>query len=591
MFDTSTDGRRHFSRQQRVLGLACAAILLLALLAAFSVELSNTQAKSKQDVQARVHERAVLAAALIDSLFQAVQQQAPQYKREYGARVVTAATMNRNLRVMNRNLQQTAYLLLLDPSRHVIAHTGGVSEGTLRALTSSAALRLITPQRPYGLGDLVTPGPNGVIEFAVAFTSKFGPRILLTGSRVGALSQFLGGELARIPGVKGAHNYILDGRNRVLASNNPATPAGSAFTDPVSQKALSRPSGDVKGHYFNQVHLTNSTWRVLLAAPDGPLFASVSGLRKWVPWLIFAAFALIAAIALALGTRVLRASDEVQLANGRLELLNGELESTNAVLERRAAELVRSNADLEQFASIASHDLQEPLRKIRTFSEQLTVTEAERLSDQGRDYLERTNAAAARMQKLIEDLLKFSRVATHGRPFEQVDLARLADEVLEDLEAQVHASGAVVHVGALPVIAADPLQMRQLLQNLISNALKFRRPDGSPVVTLAAELSGENVRIVVSDNGIGFESRYNRRIFRVFERLHGRSEYPGTGIGLALCRKIAERHGGTIVAAGEPGVGSTFTVTLPLRHERIVPHALGDEPTEDAEAEKVHVSV
>jgi light-regulated signal transduction histidine kinase (bacteriophytochrome) len=195
------------------------------------------------------------------------------------------------------------------------------------------------------------------------------------------------------------------------------------------------------------------------------------------------------------------------------------------------------------------------------------------------------------MQKLIEDLLKFSRVATHGRPFEQVDLARLADEVLEDLEAQVHASGAVVHVGALPVIAADPLQMRQLLQNLISNALKFRRPDGSPVVTLAAELSGENVRIVVSDNGIGFESRYNRRIFRVFERLHGRSEYPGTGIGLALCRKIAERHGGTIVAAGEPGVGSTFTVTLPLRHERIVPHALGDEPTEDAEAEKVHVSV
>jgi signal transduction histidine kinase len=133
--------------------------------------------------------------------------------------------------------------------------------------------------------------------------------------------------------------------------------------------------------------------------------------------------------------------------------------------------------------------------------------------------------------------------------------------------------------------------MRQLLQNLISNALKFRRPDGSPVVTLAAELSGENVRIVVSDNGIGFESRYNRRIFRVFERLHGRSEYPGTGIGLALCRKIAERHGGTIVAAGEPGVGSTFTVTLPLRHERIVPHALGDEPTEDAEAEKVHVSV
>jgi len=271
-----------------MLSLTAAAAVVLALLAVFAIELANTQAKSKRDVISRVHDRAVLAAALIDSLFQSVQQQVPQYKRDYGARVVTAATMNRNLRAMNRNLQDTAYLLVLDPSRHVIAHSGGVSEGTLRALTSSAALRLLTPRHPYGLGDLVTPGPNGVIEFAVGFTSNFGPRILLTGTRVGALSQFLGGELARIPGVKGAHNYILDGRNRVLASNNPARPAGYAFTDPVSQKALSRPSGDVKGHYFNQVHLTNSTWRVLLAAPDGPLFASVSGLRKWVPWLIFA---------------------------------------------------------------------------------------------------------------------------------------------------------------------------------------------------------------------------------------------------------------------------------------------------------------
>jgi light-regulated signal transduction histidine kinase (bacteriophytochrome) len=194
------------------------------------------------------------------------------------------------------------------------------------------------------------------------------------------------------------------------------------------------------------------------------------------------------------------------------------------------------------------------------------------------------------MQKLIEDLLKFSRVATHGRPFEEVDLAQLADEVIEDLEAQVQSSGAVVQVGALPVISADPLQMRQLLQNLISNALKFRRPDVSPEVTVAAEVRGDKVQIVVSDNGIGFEPRYSRRIFRVFERLHGRGEYPGTGIGLALCRKIAERHDGMIVADGEPGVGSTFTVTLPLRHERIAVPAEVDYPVSQ-DAEKVHVSV
>jgi signal transduction histidine kinase len=140
------------------------------------------------------------------------------------------------------------------------------------------------------------------------------------------------------------------------------------------------------------------------------------------------------------------------------------------------------------------------------------------------------------------------------------------------------------------VISADPLQMRQLLQNLISNALKFRRPDVPPEVTVAAEVRGDKVQIVVSDNGIGFESRYSRRIFRVFERLHGRTEYPGTGIGLALCRKIAERHDGMIVADGEPGVGSTFTVTLPLRHANIpVPAEIHDPVSEDAE--KVHVPV
>jgi signal transduction histidine kinase len=140
------------------------------------------------------------------------------------------------------------------------------------------------------------------------------------------------------------------------------------------------------------------------------------------------------------------------------------------------------------------------------------------------------------------------------------------------------------------VISADPLQMRQLLQNLISNALKFHRPGVSPEVSVAAEVRGDKVQIVVSDNGIGFDSRYNRRIFRVFERLHGRSEYPGTGIGLALCRKIAERHDGTIVADGEPGVGSTFTVTLPLRHESILAAVETEDPV-SAETEKVHVSV
>ena len=241
-----------------------------------------------------------------------------------------------------------------------------------------------------------------------------------------------------------------------------------------------------------------------------------------------------------------------------------------------AAALHRSNAELEQFASIASHDLQEPLRKIRSFATRLEATQADAFDDAGRDYLARMTNAAARMQALIEDLLAYARVSSRGEAFQRVDLNRIAAEVIVDLEVAIEEAAAQVEIDDLPTADADPSQMRQLLQNLVSNAIKFRRPGESPVVRIRGldgvadgdvrEDNGETVRFAVEDDGIGFEPQYADRIFSVFQRLHGRTAYEGTGIGLAICMKIAQRHGGTITATGDPGRGARFVISMPKHH-------------------------
>lgn len=245
---------------------------------------------------------------------------------------------------------------------------------------------------------------------------------------------------------------------------------------------------------------------------------------------------------------------------------------------RHAAELERSNRDLEQFAYAVSHDLQEPLRKIHTLAERILRRSRDLLAEADRDYLARIEDAARRMQGLIDALLSLSRVTTKARNFMPVDLATIAAEVVTDLELPIEAADAAVEIGDLPTIQADPVQMRQLFQNLIGNALKFRRPDEPLVVKVRGRLimpleqrrnnsfPKKLCRIVVEDNGIGFEEEYAERIFGVFQRLHPRSVYEGTGVGLAICRKIAERHGGNISARGKPGVGSSFTIVLPAVH-------------------------
>jgi PAS domain S-box-containing protein len=247
-----------------------------------------------------------------------------------------------------------------------------------------------------------------------------------------------------------------------------------------------------------------------------------------------------------------------------------EAEARQTQLRRYSEELERSNQELQAFAYVASHDLQEPLRKIRAFGDVLREDFGSALGTEGSDFLQRMQNAAERMQTLINDLLAYSRVTTRAQPFREVDLNSVVEEVLDTLELRTRETGASIEVKDLPSLQADPLQMQQLLQNLIGNALKFHKPDTSPRVTVltrpAPDAPDERswIELVVQDSGIGFDERYLDRIFSIFQRLHGRGGFEGTGVGLAICRKIAERHGGSITAHSAPDQGASFVVRLPL---------------------------
>jgi PAS domain S-box-containing protein len=245
-----------------------------------------------------------------------------------------------------------------------------------------------------------------------------------------------------------------------------------------------------------------------------------------------------------------------------------ERRKAEAALDQTLADLNSRNRELQDFAFIASHDLQEPLRKIRAFSDRLQQRHAAALAPEARDYLDRTGQAAARMQVLIDDLLAYSRVA-RGKPFVRVDLGGVLAAVLEDLEARLESSGGQVEAGPLPTVEGDPTQLRQVFQNLLANALKFRHPDRAPRVRISAAAvrigDAPGWELTFADNGIGFEPKYAERIFGPFQRLHGRQDYEGTGIGLAIVRRIIERHRGTIQAEGRPGEGATFLLQMPER--------------------------
>lgn len=548
--------------------LAVAGVLVAVTVLAFVLALTSAQSTAREDIEQRFRERAEVSAALTSSLFAST----ASTPNEENRRVIGAS------KIPQEGLDQIArtgrypYAVVLSANGRVLAASSGTPAAVTRALDEKPPwVSGVIAGAPFGLsGVLASPTDGGqVLEYAVPYRIDGRLRILVSSFEPELISSFLGSYLESLPNSDSADAYVVDSAGVVVGTTDRTQPPAQPLRAPGALPAVRRAAdGEYDGggteRYLTSARVTGSEWQVVLTATTKDLYLSISGARTVVPWIVFSAFALAALLALVLLRGVLRSSGALADANADLEARNDDVERMNQALEARAAELARSNADLQEFASIASHDLQEPLRKVQFFGDQIVERHGEGLPDEVVDHLDRMRRAAGRMRALTDDLLTFSRVSTKGTPFVPVDLREVAEGVLYDLEPRIAAAGGTVRVGDLPTIDADPTQMRQLLQNLIANGLKFARPDVAPEVSVGATVAEDRCELVVQDNGIGFEPQYAERIFRIFERLHGRSEYPGTGIGLALCRKIAERHGGTIVATGVPSEGARFTVRLPV---------------------------
>jgi len=517
--------------------LGSAVVLLTVVLVLFAVLLLQANGNERSAAERRFRDEAIVTAALTESVFgSSAASTAQQNAQRFGDAEIDQGRL-RELVAESR----LVYAVVLDARSLPLAFTPGASAAVVRRLSKRPpdVDRVLkgAPFRISGISD------GGAMESFTVFRGPTGPRVLVSGLPPLALSTFLGSYLGQLPNAENENAYVVDSADKIVATT--AKDEASGAMARIERKGFEIASAPVGG----------SNWRIVLAQKSSLLYRGIS---STVQWLILIALAGAGIIVLTLLIRSARTATDLESAYADLAEANGDLERANV-------ELKRSNGELEQFASVASHDLQEPLRKVQTFGDQIERRFGDDLPEEAKDYLRRMRNAAGRMSVLIEDLLRFSRVTTHAKPHEAVDLARVARDVTRDLDALVAETHGSVEVDGLPTVFADPTQMRQLLQNLIGNGLKFHRPGEAPVVRLSRAQAAPTgmAAFTVSDNGIGFEPEYEERIFRVFERLHPRDVFAGTGIGLALCRKIAERHAGTITGDGRPGEGSVFTVTLP----------------------------
>ncbi|HKU59553.1 MAG TPA: ATP-binding protein [Gaiellaceae bacterium] len=567
--------RRWFGRQAWPLAVFTA--LLVGLIGTFAYLVVHSENESRSQARQQFAEQARLTAQFTGSLLSTSSGIGATAEKAFGGK-----TLDQHVVDATAKAGHLAYLVILDAHGHRLAASTGTPAGVGVGPQIQHALA--------GTGWFSSLIANkAIFEWAQPFKTAYGRRVQVQGFPASVFATFLNGFLRSAQNGGSGLAFVLDANNRIIATSSKTFKLGQRPKSAGLLAALR--SGREQGvyHYsgaeriFASTPIAGSEWKAVTASTTASIYPKLAGSQRWILYAALGAFSFISLMSVFFFRRALLTGDALQHSNAELKSVNATLEQRvaerTADAEERAKELARSNQELEQFSSIASHDLQEPLRKIRMFGERLRESLEGSLSEEAADDLARMHNAAERMQRLISDLLEFSRVSYRGSPFEPISLSEVAAEVVSDLEVSITELGGTVDVGELPVVDADRTQIRQLLQNLIANALKFHKPGEAPVVRVRAEVitgqaprftgeavGGDRVVITVADNGIGFETKHADRIFGAFERLHGRSEYEGTGIGLSIARKIAWRHGGHITATSAPNEGSVFTVTLPLTH-------------------------
>jgi signal transduction histidine kinase len=572
------------------------ATLVVAVIAICFYAVLSSQARSRSESRDRFADKARIASEMTSSIFSI---SAPSTQKEasktFEGSVIDTGELAKLVKAGNLH-----YAAILDKDGKVLAvspRTPPVIRDRLgrRAKHIREALDG-TPVLSDAIRD--PQGNYSAVEWAIPFDTPSGRRIQLSAFDIKFLHAFMKSYLASAHGNSRGEGFVLDSQNRVISATGAKPAIGEVPPSAGLRAALTRRGNGLfeeRGQqYVTAAPISGTNWKVALVVPTGEIYSVLAGRRAWITYLVLAALLLGGIASLLFLWRAVFNGAKFAAANAELSNLNATLEQRvaerTAEAEDRATELIRSNAELEQFASVASHDLQEPLRKIQMFGDRLHTRIADTVDEESATDLQRVQNAAQRMQHLINDLLAFSRVTSRGREFESVDLAKVTSEVLEDLEARVIELDARVDVGDLPVVDADRTQMRQLLQNLIGNALKFHRENEPPVIRIGSEIvpgreprfageaaSDKRCVITIEDNGIGFDEKYAERVFTAFQRLHGRSAYAGTGIGLSIARKIVLRHGGDIVAKGTPDQGATFIVTLPVSQPNGSNNGQGDQ--------------